>query len=217
MSAQAGFGEPENTSESNDGRDQAGYSSLPPRRELTGVFILSLDHYSYDYAVLRPIAEGLKDLVTATVQLCSRYFRVGILTDPVLQVGLTIAYVYIVCLGAFFLLRLATAFIIDLIGANNFLWLRSAIAHERGIAAYRAWLPLERIRPRDIPQNKWEETFAWPRGDVPPYPPLLHRIARAVVVYALVFVGAAVLVQLLTPFPVLTWIGRLIPSFSRPA
>jgi hypothetical protein len=46
--------------------------------------ILSLDHYSYDYAVLRPLADGLKDLVTATVQLCSRYFRVGILTDPVL-------------------------------------------------------------------------------------------------------------------------------------
>ena len=135
--------------------------------------ILSLDHYSYDYAVLRPIAYGLKDLVTATVQLCSQYFRVGILTDPVLQVGLMIAYVYIVCLVAFFLLRLATAFIIDLIGASNFLWLRSVIARERGIAAYRAWLPLERIRPRDIAQNKWEETFAWPPGNVPPYPPLL--------------------------------------------
>ena len=33
--------------------------------------ILSLDHYSYDYAVLRPIAEGLKDLVTATPRRCS--------------------------------------------------------------------------------------------------------------------------------------------------
>ena len=172
--------------------------------------ILSLDHYSYDYAVLRPIADGLKNLVTATVQLCSRYFRVGILTDPVLQVGLMIAYVYIVCLVAFFLLRLATAFIIDLIGSSNFLWLRSTIARE--LAAYRAWLPLERIRPRDIPQNKWEETFAWPPGNVPPYPPLLRRIARALVIYALVFGGAAVLIQLFTPFPVLTWIGHLISS-----
>ena len=179
--------------------------------------ILSLDHYSYDYAVLRPIAGGLKDLVTATVQLCSQYFRVGILTDPVLQVGLMIAYVYIVCLFAFFLLRLAVAFIIDLIGWSNFLWLRSAIARERGIAAYRAWLPLERIRPRDIPQETWEQTFAWPPGNVPPYPPLRRRIARAVVTYALVFAGAAVLIQLFTPFPVLTWIGRLIPLVSKPA
>ena len=179
--------------------------------------ILSLDHYSYDYAVLRPVAYGLKDLVTATVQLFSQYVRVGILTDPVLQVGLMIAYVYIVCLVTFFLLRLATAFIIDLIGSSNFLWLRSTIARERGIAAYRAWLPLERIRPRDITQDKWEETFAWPPGNVAPYPPLLRRIARAVVIYALVFGGAAVLIQLFTPFPVLTWIGRLIPLFSRSA
>ncbi len=172
--------------------------------------ILVLDHYAFDYAALRPIAEGLKDLVTATVQLCARYFRVGILTDPVLQVGVMIAYVYAVCLLAFFLLRLAIAWIVDVIGASNFLWLRSAIARERGIAAYRAWLPLERIRPKDIPQDKWEATFAWPPDNNPPYPPLPRRIARAVLTYLLVFGGAAILLQLLTPFPVLTWIGRLI-------
>jgi hypothetical protein len=93
---------------------------------------------------------------------------VGILTDPVLQVGLMIAYVYIICVFAFFLLRLVIAFIMDLIGLSNFLWLRSAIARERGIAAYRAWLQLERIRPRHIPQEKWEETFAWPADNKPP-------------------------------------------------
>ena len=175
--------------------------------------ILSLDHYSYDYAVLRPMADGLKGLVTATVQLCSQYFRVGILTDPALQVGLMIAYVYIICVFAFFLLRLVIAFIIDLIGLSNFLWLRS----ERGIAAYQAWLPLERIRPRQIPQDKWEETFAWPADNQPPYPPLRRRIARAVVTYALVLGGAAILVQLFTPFPVLTWIGRLLALVSRAA
>src|ERR1700733_12421069 len=60
--------------------------------------ILLLDHYSYDYAGLRSLADGLKILVTTTVQLCSQYFRIGMLTDPVLQVGLMIVYVYIVCL-----------------------------------------------------------------------------------------------------------------------
>ena len=118
--------------------------------------------------MLHPIAEGLKFFVTATVQLCFQYFRVGILTDPVLQVGMMIAYVYIICQFAFFLLRLVIALIIDLIGSNNFLWLRSAIARERGIAAYRAWLQLERIRPRHIPQENWEETFAWPADNKPP-------------------------------------------------
>src|ERR1700733_6138587 len=67
--------------------------------------ILLLDHYSFDYRALRSLADGLKDLVAATVQLCSRYFRIGMLTDPVLQVGLMIIYVYIACLLLFYLLR----------------------------------------------------------------------------------------------------------------
>ena len=87
--------------------------------------ILLLDHYSYDYAPLLPIAEGLKKSVIATVELFSKYFRVGILTDPVLQVGLMIAYVYVVCLLVFFLLRRAIRALVDLIGWSNFLWLEA--------------------------------------------------------------------------------------------
>ncbi|HYA07297.1 MAG TPA: hypothetical protein VEF90_15535 [Xanthobacteraceae bacterium] len=174
------------------------------------VIILLLDHYSFDYAVLRPLADGLKNLVTATVALCSEYFRVGILTDPVLQVGLMIAYVYVVCLFIFFLLRHAIRMTIDLVGWSNFLWLRNSIARERGVAAYRAWLPLERIRPDDCPQEKWEEEFAWPADNKPPYPPLPQRMLREALSYATVFVGAAVLLQFLTPFPVLTWLGKLL-------
>jgi len=41
-------------------------------------------------------------------------------------------------------------------GGSNLFGLRNAIARERGIAAYRAWVPLERIRPVSIPQEKWE-------------------------------------------------------------
>jgi len=93
--------------------------------------ILLLDHYSYDYAPLLPIAEGLKKSVIATVELSSKYFRVGILTDPVLQVGLMIAYVYVVCLLVFFLLRRAIRALVALIGWSNFLWLRSTIALDR--------------------------------------------------------------------------------------
>jgi hypothetical protein len=47
--------------------------------------VLLLDHYSFDYTLLRQISVGLKTLVDATVQFCSEVFRVGILTDPVLQ------------------------------------------------------------------------------------------------------------------------------------
>jgi len=89
------------------------------------------------------------------------------------------------------------------------LWLRKAIAHERGIAAYRAWEPLERIRPAYIAQKKWEETFAWPADNRPPYPPLPQRILRGLLGYAIVILAAAVLLQIFTPFPILTWLGKL--------
>jgi len=172
--------------------------------------ILLLDHYSYDYAPLRQIAEGLKNAVTATVQLCADYFRVGILTDPVLQVAIMIFYVYLVCLVIFFLLWHAIRKTIDVVGRNNFLWLRNSIARDRGIAAYEAWLPLERIRPADCPQEKWEEQYAWPADNKPPYPPWPRRLLRAVISYAVVLAVLAVLLQFFTPFPVLTWLREMI-------
>lgn len=172
--------------------------------------VLLLDHYSFDYTLLRQISVGLKTLVDATVQFCSEVFRVGILTDPVLQVGLIIAYVYLVCLIVVFLLCIVIRRVIDFIGWSNFLWLRNAIAQERGIAAYRAWEPLERIRPVHIPQEKWEETFAWPPDDRPPYPPLAKQVLRGLPIYLVIAAVAAILLQIFTPFPVLTWLGRLM-------
>jgi hypothetical protein len=171
--------------------------------------ILLLDYYSFDYAPLREISGGLKTLVDATVRSFSEHFRIGILTDPVLQVGLIIAYVYVVCLIVAFFVRIAFRWLVDVVGWSNFLWLRSTIAHERGIAAYRAWVPFERIRPAHIPLEKWEQTFAWPADNLPPYPPLAQRVLRAVLVYAAVLVAAGVLLQIFTPFPVLTWLGKL--------
>jgi hypothetical protein len=56
----------------------------------------------------------------------------------------------------------AIGVIVDLIGWSNAFGLRYAIARERGIAAYRAWVPFERIRPTNISQEKWEEEFAGP-------------------------------------------------------
>jgi len=172
--------------------------------------VLLLDHYSFDYTLLRQISVGLKTLVDATVQFCSEVFRVGILTDPVLQVGLIIAYVYLVCLIVVFLLCIVIRRVIDFIGWSNFLWLRNAIAQERGIAAYRAWEPLERIRPAHILQEKWEETFAWPPDDRPPYPPLAKQVLRGLPIYLVIAAVAAILLQIFTPFPVLTWLGRLM-------
>jgi hypothetical protein len=170
--------------------------------------ILLLENVSDNRVALSQIADVLDKAVEGTVQVISdhlvrlRTFSRSLLTDSVM-----IIYVYIICLVTFTVLRFVIRLLVDAAGWSNFLWLRDAIARERGIAAYRAWLPLERIRPADCPQQVWEERFAWPKDDKPPYPPLHRRILREVLVYAILIALIAVLLQLFTPFPVLSWVA----------
>jgi hypothetical protein len=150
---------------------------------------------------------GLDKLVESTVGLFSAAFNVKSFTKSWLTTGFWIAYVYLACLLILALLRVVISKMVDFVGWTNLLYLRNAIARERGIAAYRAWVPFERIRPVSIPQQKWEEAFAWPANDEPPYPPLAHRILRAVISYVAVILVAAILLQVFTTFPVLTWLA----------
>jgi hypothetical protein len=155
------------------------------------------------------IFNGLDKLVDATVQLFAAVFNVRSFTKSWLTSGFWIGYVYLACLLILSLVRFMIRVAVDLIGRSNAFWLRNAIARERGIAAYRAWVPFERIRPADIPQEKWEEAFAWPANNQPPYPPLAQRMLRGVISNVAVVLAAAVLLQVFTPFPVLTWLGAL--------
>src|SRR5262249_60399599 len=107
-----------------------------------------------------------------------------------------------------FLAKDTFAFVCELGALTTAFGLRNTIAGERGIAAYRAWLPLESIRPAHFAQEKWEERFAWPPDGSPPYPPLMHRVARAVVTYLALVLIIAALLEAFTPFPVLTWLGK---------
>src|SRR5262245_32567421 len=150
---------------------------------------------------------GLDKIVESTVGLVSATFSVKSFTRSWLTTGFWIAYVYLACLLILYLLRLAITKMIDFVGRTNLFYLRNAIARERGIAAYRAWVPFERIRPFNVPQEKWEETFAWPANNEPPYPALVHRILQAAISYVVVILVAAVLLQVFTPFSVLTWLG----------
>src|SRR6516225_762888 len=149
------------------------------------------------------IFNGVDELVESTVGYVKSF------TKSWLTTGFWIAYVYLACLLILSLLRVVISKVVDFVGWSNLFGLRNAIARERGIAAYRAWVPFERIRPASIPQEKWEETFAWPANNEPPYPPLSQRILRGVISYVAVVLIAAVLLQVLTPFPVLTWLGEL--------
>jgi len=155
------------------------------------------------------IFNGLDKLVDYTVRSFSTVFNVKSFTKSWLTSGFWIAYVYFACLLILSLLRFTIRAAVDLVGRSNLFWLRNAIAQERGIAAYHAWVPFERIRPANIPQEKLEEAFAWPANNKPPYPPLAQRMLRGVISYVAVVLVAAVLLQVLTPFPVLTWLVEL--------
>ena len=169
------------------------------------LFLQAADNTS----ALGQIFSGLDKLVDATVQLFSAIFNVKSFTKSWLTSGFWIAYVYLACLLILSFVRFMIRVAVDLIGRSNAFWLRNAIARERGIAAYRAWVPLERIRPANIPQEKWEEAFAWPADNKPPYPPLAQRMLLGVISNVAVVVAAAVLLQVFTPFPVMTWLGAL--------
>jgi hypothetical protein len=160
-------------------------------------------------SVFGRIFTGLDHLVGATVQVFAAVFDVRSFTRSWLTSGFWIGYVYLVCLLILVLARLAFARIVDLVGRYNAFWLRNAIARERGIAAYRAWVPLEKIRPPHVPQPQWEQTFAWPADDRPPYPPLAQRLLIGAAINVAVVAVIAAALQFLTPFPVLTWLSQL--------
>jgi hypothetical protein len=162
-----------------------------------------------DKSLFGQIYYGLDKIVEATVALVSAAFSLKSFTKSWLTTGLWIGYVYLACLLLLSLVRTAISAVSDFVAWSNLLGLRSAIARERGIVAYRAWEPFERIRPANIPQEQWEETFAWPANNQPPYPPLGHRIVRVTISYVVVLLVAAALLQVFTPFPVLTWFGEL--------
>src|SRR6516164_7002416 len=131
----------------------------------------------------------LDRLVEFTVERCAAVFSVKAFTRSWLTAGFMIGYVYLTGLILLFLGKLLVRAVVELTARFNAFGLRYAIARERGIAAYRAWLPLERIRPDNISQQEWEATFAWPPGDRPPYPSLAIRVGRAVILYGLLFAG----------------------------
>jgi hypothetical protein len=159
-----------------------------------------------DRSIFGQIFGALDKLVDATVQLFSRVFTVKSFTKSWLISGFMIAYVYLVGSLLLFLVRLLVTVVVDLAGRNNLLYLRRVIARERGIKAYHAWVPLERIRPANVSQREWEESFAWPANNKPPYPPLANRLLRGVFLYATMLLIGIFLLQVFTPFPVLTWI-----------
>jgi hypothetical protein len=184
--------------------------SFPLFQLVVTIAIILLLQAADSKSILGQIFVALDWIVDLTVRLCAATFEVKSFTRSWLTTGFMIMYVYLAGLLILAVAKLFIEFLVEVAARRNLFGLTNAIARERGIAAYRAWLPLERIRPADIPQAEWEERFAWPAGNRPPYPPLANRLIRAVVVYAIVALLIAALLQTFTPLPVLNWLGRMV-------
>lgn len=139
--------------------------------------------------LLGKLSDGLDKLVDSTAQIISAAVTLKTITKSLILTAIAMAYVYVCLIAVLYVLRAAMRGLVNLAARTNFLWLRTMIARERGIAAYRAWLPLETIRPDHIPQQEWEAMYAWPPGDRPPYPPLAVRAGRTAILYASLFAG----------------------------
>lgn len=154
----------------------------------------------------------LNNLVEATTNFFSSIWVIKPFTRAWLISGLMITYVYIACLALISLLLFIIRIILDIVGRWNLFWLRNVIAKERGITAYRAWLPLERIRPSQVPQSVWEERYGWPADNSPPYPNLLHRFIRHLISSLIAIIVISLIIEAYTPFPIFTWIVQLIKN-----
>jgi hypothetical protein len=153
------------------------------------VFLILVLEAAPNDTVLGRLSDGLDKLVDSTAQIVSSAFTLKTVTKSLILTAIAMAYVYVCLAAGLYVLRAVMRGLVNLVGRTNFLWLRTMIARERGIAAYRAWLPLERIRPDHISQQEWEATYAWPPGNQPPYPSLAIRISRTIGLYALFFAG----------------------------
>jgi hypothetical protein len=173
------------------------------------VFVILFLQAADDQTIRGQVFNGLDKLVSATMNLIVSVFDVKSFTRSWLTSGFWIAYVYAACLLIYYLARMVFMTMVDRVARSN-AWLRNSVARERGIEAYRAWEPLERIRPENVPQAKWEETYAWPPNNKPPYPPLAQRVLREVVSYVAVILILAALLQWFTPLPALSWLVRLV-------
>jgi hypothetical protein len=165
-------------------------------------------------SIFGEIFSALDGLVDVTVKLCAATFEAKSFTKAWLTTGFMIGYVYVAGLVILFAAKLLIRGAVELVARGNVFFLKNAIARERGIVAYRAWLPLERIRPASISQARWEERFAWAADGSPPYPPFVHRMVRTVVIYLVAGLIIGAVLQTFTPFPVLTWLGQATSALA---
>ena len=106
-----------------------------------------------DASILGQIYNAIDRLVDFTVQRFAAIFEIKSFTKTWLTTGFWIAYVYLAGLVILYLLRVVITVAVELIARHNVFFLRNTIARERGIEAYRAWLPLERIGRRTSRRN----------------------------------------------------------------
>src|SRR5229473_688727 len=142
--------------------------NFPLFQLIAAIAVILLLQAADSRSVFGGIFSALDLLVDFTVRLCASIFEVKSFTKSWLTTGFMIAYVYIAGLLIVFLVKVVIRAAVERVARSNAFGLRNAIARERGIAAYRARLPLESIRSALIPQEKWTVLFARPAVGNPP-------------------------------------------------
>jgi hypothetical protein len=178
------------------------------------IFLILWMEAAGDKTVLGQAYGSLDKLVDSSIAVTAAIFSVKSFTKSFLTFGFMIAYVYLVCWLILSAIRILMRLCVDFLARRNILWLRSTVAKERGIDAYRAWLPLEKIRPAHVPQSLWEETYAWPRDNQPPYPPIIQRVLRGIVVYCVLIALVVALLQAFSPLPAYDWLVSIVKRIT---
>jgi len=122
--------------------------NFPLFQLMTAIAVILLLQAADSRSVFGEIFSALDLVVDFTVRLCASIFEVKSFTKSWLTTGFMIVYVYIAGLLIVILVKGVIRAAVELVARSNVFGLRNAIARERGIAAYRAWLGPKRPNTR---------------------------------------------------------------------
>src|ERR1700680_2522416 len=117
--------------------------NFPLFQLMAAIAVILLLQAADSRSIFGEIYSALDLLVDFTVRLCASIFQVNSFTKSRPTTGFMTAYVSIAGLLIVFLVKVVIPAAVERMARSNAFGFTNAIARERGIAAYRALLPVE--------------------------------------------------------------------------